>query len=112
MFSWLLQWGLIHRDLSGIESIGVDEIRYRRGHNYLTLVYQLDQGAKRLLYVCKDRTEESLNGFFNILNSETIAGIIYACTDMWPAYLKVLKKRASGALNILDRFQGDNHHPF
>ena len=101
---WVVRWGIIHRDLSGIESIGVDEIQYRRGHNYLTLVYQLDQGAKRLLYVCKERTEESLHGFFNILDSATIAGIKYACTDMWPAYLKVLKVRASGALNILDRF--------
>jgi transposase len=101
---WVVRWGIIHRDLSGIESIGVDEIQYRRGHNYLTLVYQLDQGAKRLLYVGKERTEESLNGFFNILDSETIAGIKYACTDMWTAYLTVLKKRASGALNILDRF--------
>jgi transposase len=65
---------------------------------------QLDQGFKRLLYVRKDRSEESLNGFFNLLDSKTIAGIKYACTDMWPAYLKVLKERASATLNILDRF--------
>ena len=32
---WVVRWGIIHRDLSGIESIGVDEIQYRRGHNYL-----------------------------------------------------------------------------
>jgi hypothetical protein len=65
---------------------------------------QLDQGFKRLLYVRKDRTEESLNGFFNLLDSKTIAGIKYACTDRWPVYLKVLKERASATLNILDRF--------
>jgi hypothetical protein len=101
---WVVHWGIVHRDLTGIESIGIDEIQYRRGHNYLTLVYQLDQGFKRLLYVRKDRTEESLNGFFNLLDSKTIAGIKYACTDRWPAYLKVLKERASATLNILDRF--------
>ena len=39
---WVVRWGIIHRNLSGIESIGIDEIQYRRGHNYLTLVYQLD----------------------------------------------------------------------
>ncbi|MFN6162818.1 MAG: transposase [Planctomycetota bacterium] len=50
---------MVHRDLTGIESIGIDEIQYRRGHNYLTLVYQLDQGFKRLLYVRKDRSEEA-----------------------------------------------------
>lgn len=101
---WVVNGGSVHRDLTGIESIGIDEIQYRRGNNYLTLVYQLDQGFKRLLYVRKDRSEESLNGFFNLLDSKTIAGIKYACTDMWPAYLKVLREHASATLNILDRF--------
>ena len=101
---WVVCWGLVHRELSSIEAIGIDEIQYRRGHRYLTLVYQLDQGCKRLLYVAKDRTEASLNGFFDIVSDTTRKGIKYACTDMLPAYLKVLKERAAGALNILDRF--------
>lgn len=67
-------------------------------------MYQLDEGAKRLLYVARDRTEASLNGFFDILSESAISGIQFACTDMLPAYLKVLKARASQALNILDRF--------
>jgi len=101
---WVVQWGIVHQDLTHITSIGIDEIQYRRGHKYLTLVYQLDDGAKRLLYVARDRTEASLNGFFDILTESTISGIQFACTDMLPAYLKVLKARASDALNILDRF--------
>ena len=101
---WVVSWGIVHREVTNLESIGIDEIQYRRGHKYLTLVYQLDEGAKRLLYVAKDRTEASLNGFFDILDASTIGGIKFACTDMLPAYLKVLKQRASGALNILDRF--------
>lgn len=101
---WVVSWGIVHREVSGLESIGIDEIQYRRGHKYLTLVYQLDEGAKRLLYVAKDRTEASLHGFFDILDAPTVSGIKFACTDMLPAYLKVLKQRASGALNILDRF--------
>lgn len=101
---WVVQWGIAHQDLTNITSIGIDEIQYRRGHKYLTLVYQLDEGAKRLLYVARDRTEASLNGFFDILTESAISGIQFACTDMLPAYLKVLKARASQALNILDRF--------
>jgi transposase len=101
---WVVSWGIVHRELVDLESVGIDEIQYRRGHKYLTLVYQLDEGAKRLLYVAKDRTEASLNGFFDILDAQTASGIKFACTDMLPAYLKVLKQRASGALNILDRF--------
>ena len=101
---WVVKWGIAHQDLTNIVSIGIDEIQYRRGHKYLTLVYQLDEGAKRLLYVERDRTEASLNGFFDLLTESTISGIQFACTDMLPAYLKVLKERASQALNILDRF--------
>lgn len=101
---WVVHWGIAHQDLTNITSIGIDEIQYRRGHTYLTLVYQLDEGVKRLLYVARDRTEASLNGFFDILSQPTIDGIQFACTDMLPAYLKVLKERASHTLNILDRF--------
>lgn len=101
---WVVEWGIVHQDLTSITSIGIDEIQYRRGHKYLTLVYQLDEGAKRLLYVARDRTEASLNGFFDHLSESTISGIQFACTDMLPAYLKVLQLRASQALNFLDRF--------
>lgn len=101
---WVVHWGIVHRELTGIESIGIDEIQHRRGHHYLTLVYQLDQGCKRLLCVRRERTEASLSSFFSLLDAETIQGIKYACTDMWPAYLKVLRERATGTMNILDRF--------
>jgi transposase len=43
-----VSWGLSHRDLNGIASIGVDEIQWQRGHKYLTLVYPIDAGTKRL----------------------------------------------------------------
>ena len=33
-----VNWGMANRDLSGVEAIGVDEIQWRRGHKYLTLV--------------------------------------------------------------------------
>ena len=34
----VVAYGLAHRDLSEIEAIGVDEVAYRKGHRYLTLV--------------------------------------------------------------------------
>jgi len=49
-------WGIAHRDLSGIEAIGVDEIQWLERHAYLTLVYQTT-GLKRLLWVFHERTE-------------------------------------------------------
>ena len=48
-------WGRAHRDLSGIAAIGIDEIQWQRGHKYLTLVYQIDAGCRRLLWIGKKR---------------------------------------------------------
>jgi transposase len=101
---YAVAWGLERRDLAGIEAIGVDEIQWQRGHKYLTLVYQIDAGIKRLLWVGLDRSEDSLRGFFQILSDEVRRGIRYLCSDMWKPYLNVLAQEVSGAIHVLDRF--------
>jgi len=102
--SYVVSYGLKHRDLEGITAIGVDEIQYAKGHQYLTLVYQIDAGVRRLLYVGKDREAKSLLRFFLEFGKERTARIKYVCSDMWQPYLKVLKKKCKEALHILDRF--------
>ena len=64
---YIVQWGLAHRDLSGVTAIGVDEIAWSKGHNYLTLVYQIDAGNTRLLWIGKGRTIKTLLRFFRFL---------------------------------------------
>ena len=68
------------------------------------MVYQIDDGCKRLLWVGKERTEESLRGFFQMLSDETRAGIRFVCSDMWKPYLKVIAEKAGQAIHVLDRF--------
>ena len=68
-------WGLIYRDLSGVEAIGVDEIQWQRGHHYLTLVYQLDAGCRRLLWIGRERTEASLRGGLQLLGATFCSGL-------------------------------------
>lgn len=101
---WVVRWGLIHRKIGDIEAIGVDEIAYRRGHKYLTLVYQIDAESRRLLYVARDRTEESLRGFFGIIPASSLAHLKFICTDMWRQYMNVIAECAGGAVHIFDRF--------
>jgi hypothetical protein len=60
--------GLVHRKWGSIAAIGVDEIAWRKSHKYFTLLYQIDEGCKRLLWMARDRTEESL-GLFRIFPS-------------------------------------------
>jgi transposase len=99
-----VSWGLAHRDLDGIESIGVDEVQWHRGHKYQTVVYQLDEGRKRLLWVGPDRTAKTLLRFFRTLGKQRCAAIQFVCSDMWRPYLKVIAKKASQAVHVLDRF--------
>jgi len=99
-----VHWGLENRDLGGITAIGVDEIQWQYGHKYLTVVYQINEGCKRLLWAGKGRTEETLRVFFAYLGEERSAALKFICSDMWKPYLNVIAERAKGALNILDRY--------
>jgi len=99
-----VSWGLAHRSLGGIEAIGVDEIQWQRGHKYLTLVYQIDGGFRRLLWAGKDRTAKTLLRFFRMLGKVRSAGLGFVCSDMWKPYLKVIGKKAPQAIHVLDRF--------
>jgi transposase len=100
----VVTWGLEHRELGQIDAIGVDEIQYAKGHKYLTLVYQIDLGITRLLWVGKERTIESFLGFFTAIGEEVTSKIVFVCSDMWEPYLKVIREKCSEALHILDRF--------
>lgn len=100
-------YGLQRRDLSGITAIGTDEVAYAKGHQYLTLVYQLDAGKRRLLHIAQGRSARSLLSFFHLLKKAGIdarASIRFVCSDMWRAYLKVIAKKLPDALHILDRY--------
>jgi transposase len=97
-------WGLLHRDLSGVEAIGVDEIQWQRGHHYLTLVYQIDAGCKRLLWIGQERTEQTFREFFTLLGSQIVPTLRFVCSDLWQPYLSVIAEQASEAVHVLDRF--------
>jgi len=99
-----VDWGREHMDLSGIEAIGIDEIAMGRGHRYITLAYQIDEGRRRLLWVGKERKAKTLLRFFRWLGKERTARLRFICSDMWQGYLKVIRKKAGQAVHILDRF--------
>ena len=101
---WVVAYGLEHRDLSGIRALGIDEIQYSGGHKYLTLVYQIDAGCRRLIWIGKERTEETINGFFVWFGKKRCNELRFICSDMWKSYLNAIAAYAPKALNVLDRF--------
>ena len=104
---YAVMWGLVARTMEGlgaVRAIGVDEIQWQRGHRYLTLVYQIDDGCRRLLWIGSDRTEKTLHRFFDLYGEMLSGTLKYVCSDMWKPYLKVIRERASQAVQILDRY--------
>lgn len=98
-------WGLAHRDLDNVTAIGIDEICWKKkGSSFLTSVYQIDAGCKRLLWIGKDRTGNTLKTFFQEFGAERSEKLKFVCTDMWKPYLRIVAEMEDKALNILDRF--------
>ena len=109
---WFVEWGLAHRTLGGVEAIGVDEIHWGHGlkaDNFLTVIYQIDAGCRRLLWIGKRRCERTLRRGLNELGKEFVQGLRFVCSDMWRPYLNVLAEEAGHALHVLDRFHITQH---
>jgi transposase len=109
---WFVQWGLAQRKLEGVQSIGVDEIHWGKGHGtdrFLTVIYQIDSHCRRLLWVGRKRTQATLRQGLTTLGEEVVSGLRFVCSDMWQPYLNVIAAKAGQALHVLDRFHITMH---
>lgn len=100
-------YGLTHRDLSEVTHIGIDEISRKRGHVYVTNVYDLI--SRRLLWSGEGRAKETLEGFFNWFGKERTERLEGVCCDMWQPYVDVVKARAPKAILVFDKFHIVQH---
>jgi transposase len=91
----------------GATHIGVDEISRKRGHVYVTNVYDLQR--KRLVWSGEGRSKETLEGFFEFLGPERSAALEGICCDMWQPYVDVIKARAPQAVLVFDKFHIVRH---
>lgn len=87
--SWATVDGIVQRvvaeeiddsRLDGLVNIGVDEISYKRGHVYLTIVADHDTG--RVVWVAKGRNQAALDSFFGALGEQRCADIKAISMDM------------------------------
>jgi transposase len=109
---WFVAWGLTHRKLANVHSIGVDEIHWGRSKGadrFLTVIYQIDGHCRRLLWVGKRRTQATLHCGLAALGDEVVSGLRFVCSDLWRPYLNVIAEKAGQALQVLDRFHITMH---
>lgn len=98
-------YGLAHRSLEGVTEIGIDEVMWRAGkRKFLTVVYQINEGCRRLLWIGKDRRKSTLEAFFKWFGRGPTLGLQTIASDMWEPFLRVIAERVPWAINVLDRF--------
>lgn len=92
--------------LAGIRYLGVDEVARAKGHDYVTLVYDLTPGANcgRILWVKEGRDAATLLEFLDALSKECADGIEAVAIDMGLAYIAAVQKGLPKAAIVFDRF--------
>ena len=109
---WLVRWGLEHRELRGVASVGLDEIHWgkgKRADQFLTVIYQIDADCRRLLWVGRRRTQATLRRGLKALGPDVVKGWRFICSDLWKPYLQVMAAEAGQALHVVDRFHITMH---
>jgi transposase len=91
-------------DMAGVRHVGVDETSVKRGHEYITVVHDLE--AKRLLFACPGRDHGTLTGFADDLRAHggDPERVEHACIDMSAAYAKGIAQSLPNARISYDRF--------
>ena len=90
------------RRLDGLFNLGVDEISYKRGHQYLTVVADHDTG--RVVWVAEGRTQAALQGFFDALGPERCAQVRAVSMDMATIYRDATRRAVPHAAICFDPF--------
>jgi transposase len=88
--------------LNGLRRLGIDEISWRKGQRYLTVVVDHDTG--RLVWAAPGANAEVLDGFFALLGSERCARIELISADMGAWIAKAARAACPRAELCLDPF--------
>jgi len=88
--------------LDGLRCIGVDELSYRRHHEYVTVVVDHERGA--VVWARQGKDAATLRAFFEELGKERCAKLEAVTLDLSAAYIKAVTEASPGARMIFDRF--------
>ena len=88
--------------LEGLTHIGIDELSYRRHHEYITVV--IDHVAKRVVWARPGKDAATLSEFFKELGTERCKKLEAVTIDMSAAYIKAVTEASTEAQLIFDRF--------
>lgn len=99
--------GLERRESAPVKNLGIDEKSFRKGHNYISLMTDLDRS--RVLEVAEGRDEIACDKLFEGLTEEQLKEVEAIAMDMWRAYIKGAGKYLPDADIVHDRFHISQH---
>jgi transposase len=88
--------------LEGLRRIGIDELSYRKGQRYITVVVDHDTG--RLVWAADGRDKRTVAAFFEQLGQERSAAVELVSSDLGEWITRVVKERCPQATLCLDPF--------
>jgi len=92
----------------GPKVLGIDEVSLRKGHTYRIVVSDLDR-LRPIWFGGKDRSEASLDLFFEWLGPKKSQRIRLAVMDMWKAFRNSTRKHAPQVAILFDKFHVMRH---
>lgn len=100
--------GLERRKSVDIPYIGIDEKQFRKGHNYISLLVNLNAG--RVLDVVEERTEVATKALLDkALNTQQQAQVKAVALDMWKPFANAVNEKMPQADIVHDRFHISQH---
>ena len=90
------------------KAIGIDEISIRKGHTYRIVVSDLIRG-RPIWFGGEDRSEASMQQFYDWLGEKKAKGIRLAVMDMWKPFRNATNNRAPQAAILFDKFHVMRH---
>lgn len=111
--AWRTVGGIVHRvvgqhldagedRLEGLRHIGIDELSYRRHHEYVTVVVDHERGI--VVWSQKGKSADTLRAFFDELGPDRCAMIETVTIDMSQAFIRAVQDKVPHAKMIFDRF--------
>jgi transposase len=92
----------VHDRFADLRRIGIDEIAYKRGQRYLTVVVDHDSG--RLVWAAPGREKATLERFFDVLGEQRCAQITHVSADGADWISTVVAGRCPSAVRCADPF--------
>ena len=110
-------WNIIERAVKrGMECkksnppiTGINDKLYRKGHKYITLVYDMINNGVE--YISYDRKKKSLDQYYSTLSKEQLSSITAISMDMWDPFMSSTMEHVPDARRkiVFDRFHVMKH---